>query len=152
MSTPILLLIATFSYFAYAICLKKASGLIDSNWVAAIAQGLSVIAPLGLLIITWLKYTENGKSVVLWQLGGILWSVAAAILMGVFMIALCKLFEKGGNLAYVIPIIYGGTVALSALAGWLLFKEKISTLQAAGLTLVFAGLGCIIFSKWTQTQ
>jgi len=59
---------------------------------------------------------------------------------------LIKIFEKGG-LAYIVPLIYSGTVVLASLTGWLIFKESVSGLQILGIAVVVIGITLIVFAK-----
>ena len=89
---------------------------------------------------------SKGAKLVATTSSGILYSVLAGLAIALFSILLIKIFEKGG-LAYVVPLIYGGTVALASLTGWLIFKESVSGLQILGITVVIIGIALIVFAK-----
>jgi multidrug transporter EmrE-like cation transporter len=57
-----------------------------------------------------------------------------------------KMFQKG-SLGYVMPIVYGGAIVLSSMAGWFLFSASVNALQVAGIVLVVAGIILVAVSK-----
>ncbi len=81
---------------------------------------------------------------------GYVYSILAGITIAVFSIILIRLFYKGGNLSYVLPVIYGGTVIMGSLAGIFIYKETLNTLGTVGVVLATLGLALIIYSKTTS--
>jgi uncharacterized membrane protein len=71
----------------------------------------------------------------------------AGVAILLFSVLLARIFNRGGNLVYVIPLVYGGAMVLSSLFGWLFLKEKVTGLQALGLALVVFGVTCIVAAK-----
>lgn len=51
------------------------------------------------------------------------------------------------KVAVVVPVVFGGTIVLSALLGHILFKEKISLYQALGLVFVVVGIGFVVYAR-----
>jgi uncharacterized membrane protein len=70
----------------------------------------------------------------------------AGVAIAVFSILLIKAFEKGG-LSYVVPVIYAGSILISALVGWLIFKEQFNTLGGIGVALILVGIVLVILSR-----
>jgi drug/metabolite transporter (DMT)-like permease len=51
--------------------------------------------------------------------------------------------------ALVSPIVFGGTIFLSAILSYFIFKEKVSPIQFSGLAILGVGLLLIIYSAAT---
>lgn len=143
MSLIVLIILATILYTLFDIFASKASNEIDANLSSVIFNGLGAILPL--VIYVFYKFSKGAKLVTTTS-SGITYSVLAGVAIAGFSILLIKIFEKGG-LAYVVPLIYGGTVVLASLNGWLIFKESVSGLQILGIAVVVIGIGLIVFSK-----
>ncbi|MBS3086521.1 hypothetical protein J4422_02365 [Candidatus Pacearchaeota archaeon] len=143
MSLIILIIIATILYTLFDIFVSKASKGIDANLGSVIFNGLGAILPL--IIYVFYKFSKGVKLIATTG-SGIIYSILAGIAIALFSILLIKIFEKGG-LPYVVPLIYGGTIALASLTGWLIFKESVSGLQILGIAIVIIGIGLIVFSK-----
>ena len=143
MSLIVLIILATVLYTLFGIFASKASNRIDASLSSVIFNGLGAILPL--IIYVFYKFSKGAKLIATTS-SGIIYSVFAGVAIALFSILLIKIFEKGG-LAYVVPLIYGGTVALASLTGWLIFKESVSGLQILGIAVVVVGIGLIVFSK-----
>ncbi|MDO8664475.1 MAG: EamA family transporter [Candidatus Liptonbacteria bacterium] len=139
----VLIILATILYTLFDIFASRAGNRIDANLSSVIFNGLGAILPL--IIYVFYKFSR-GTELVATSSSGIIYSVLAGITIALFSILLINIFEKGG-LAYVVPLIYGGTVALASLTGWLLFKESVSGLQLLGITIIVMGIALVIFSK-----
>ncbi len=138
--TLALIIIATILYSVFAILLNRAAGRIDATVGTVVYLCASGVAALAIWLVQGFgKKTPTTSS-------GLAYSVLAGVTVAVFSILLLKVFARS-PVSYVMPIIYGGVVVLTALAGWLLFKERISGIQAAGLLLIVFGIGLVIFSR-----
>ena len=136
----ILTVLATIFYSMFVIFAGLAGGKIN-NWLAVVMyNAIATIIPLGIYLFTSAK---GGKT----TFRGIIYAGIAGIGVLVFSLLLAKIFSKGGNLGFVIPTIYGSAIVLTTAFGWLFLKEKVSSLQAAGLVLVVVGVAVIIFAK-----
>jgi bacterial/archaeal transporter family protein len=143
----ILIIIATVTYTLFDVFASRAGNLIDSNLSATIFNGIGVIIPL--IIYVFYKVV-NGSKLIATTSSGIIYSILAGVSIAAFSVVLIKIFEKGG-LAYVVPLIYGGAIALTALIGWVFYKESISLLQAIGIVTILAGVVIVIVSKLGST-
>ena len=143
MSLIVLIILATILYTLFDIFASKASSRIDANLSSVIFNGLGAILPL--VIYVFYKFSKGARLVTTTS-SGIIYSILAGVAIAGFSILLIKIFEKGG-LAYVVPLIYGGTIVLASLTGWLIFKESVSGLQILGIAVVVIGIGLIVFSK-----
>ncbi|MDO8600375.1 MAG: EamA family transporter [bacterium] len=139
----VLIIFATIFYTLFDIFTSRAGNRIDANLSSVIFNGLGAILPLTVYI--FYKFSKGAKLLATTS-SGIIYSILAGIAIALFSILLIKIFEKSG-LTYVVPLIYGGTVALASLTGWLLFKESVSGLQLLGIAVIIIGIALIIFSK-----
>jgi uncharacterized membrane protein len=139
----ILITLATILYTLFDIFASRAGNKIDANLSTIIFNGLGAIVPL--VIYSYYKIS-NGTKLIATTSSGIIYSILAGVAISFFSILLIKIFEKGG-LAYVTPLIYGGTIALASLAGWLLFEESVSGLQLLGIVIIIIGITLVIISK-----
>ncbi len=143
MSLIVLIILATILYTLFDIFASRAGNRIDANLSPVIFNGLGAILPL--IIYAFYKFSKGVKLIATTS-SGVIYSVLAGVSIALFSILLIKIFEKGG-LAYVVPLIYGGTVALASLTGWILFKESVSDPQIIGIVVVIVGIALIIISK-----
>jgi len=142
MSLLPLIIIATVCYALFDVFAARASKGIDANQSSVIFNGLGALIPLGILAVA----KARGAKAVVPTGEGILYSVLAGVAIAAFSVLLIKIFEKGG-LSYVVPVIYGGAIVLTALTGWIAFKEQFSALQAVGVMVVVLGIGVIVYAK-----
>ncbi len=67
----------------------------------------------------------------------ILWGGAAAALSIGGQVAMAVALDSGVPGHVVFPVAIGGSIFVVALAGWLIFKERINRISALGVTLGF---------------
>lgn len=135
--------LATVVYAAFQIAVSRMAGRIDPNLGASIYNTVGLSVPFLLYIFLKLKKTTNLLPV---SKEGIISSLIAGVFIALFSILLVKVFEKG-NLSYTMPLIYGGSIAITSLIGFFFFKDQVTAWGIIGLVLVSIGIGCIIFSK-----
>jgi uncharacterized membrane protein len=139
MQLLVLIVLCSIFYACFEIFAALAGGKVN-GWLAAVLyNGIGTVIPL----VVYFASKAKGKTS--WR--GIIYAGLAGIAIMLFSVLLARIFNKGGNLAYVIPAIYGIAILLSSLFGWLLLKEKVSGLQAAGLGLIMAGVVCVVVAK-----
>jgi|WetSurMetagenome_2_1015567.scaffolds.fasta_scaffold250654_1 uncharacterized membrane protein len=143
MSLILLIIIATIAYTLFDIFSSRASNNIDANLSSFIFNGLGAIIPI---FIYGFYKLSSGEKTITTNNSGILYSVLAGLAITVFSVFLIKIFEKGG-LAYVVPLIFGGTIVLASLAGWLIFKESVSGLQITGILITIIGIALVVVAK-----
>ena len=137
MQLIILTVLATIFYSVFVIFAGLAGGKINS-WLAVVMyNAIATIIPLAIYLFTSAKESKT-------TLRGIIY---AGIGVLVFSLLLARIFNRGGNLGFVIPTIYGSAIVLTTGFGWLFLKEKVTGLQTAGLALVVIGVAVIIFAK-----
>ncbi|MDZ7840973.1 MAG: hypothetical protein U5R46_09175 [Gammaproteobacteria bacterium] len=79
---------------------------------------------------------------------GILWSLVGGAGITTFTLAMARIFSVGGNLGFVTPLVYGGSLVLVTIVSALFFRERIGSLQLFGLVLVVVGIGCIVLARY----
>jgi len=142
MTLIVLIILATISYTLFDIFASRAGGKIDANLSSFVFNIIGALLPL--IIYGYLKFKKTG--LIPTTSSGVVNSLLAGISIAIFSILLIKIFEKGG-LAYVIPLIYGGSILLASLFGWLIFKESVSILQLVGIFVIVIGIGLVVYSK-----
>lgn len=139
----VLLALAVVIYAAFITFVSRAGGKIDSGLGAFIFNGLGAMVPLAVFTIA---KTTNPKEMLPTTKNGLIFAVLAGLCVGIFSLLMLKIFQKG-SLGYVMPIVYGGAIALSSVSGWALFNASINTLQVGGVLLVVAGIVLIAIGK-----
>ena len=136
-------IILAMIFYTCAILLSTfASRAINSNLVSAIVNSISAIIPLIVIApIVGKKMFEQGQT-------GIIAATISGIFIALFAMSLNKSFQLN-KVAIVTPVVFGGAIFLSAVLSYFIFKEKVSTFQFAGLTLLGVGLVLIIYSAAT---
>jgi uncharacterized membrane protein len=138
------IIVATIFYSLFQIFSGQSSGKIDANLSASIFNGIGAMIPLVVYLIY--NMIRNHESVPTTS-KGIVYSVIAGLAIAVFSIALVKSFEKGANISFVIPLVYGGSIVLTSIISNFWLSEKISNWHLIGLGLIAAGFVTIIISK-----
>lgn len=142
MQLIILIVLATIFYTLYDAFASRASSGIDPNISSVIFNGLGAIVPL--LIYSFVRLRKH--PIVSTTKEGIVYSILAGVAIAIFSVLFVKIFQKG-NLSYVVPLIYGGTIVLASIIGIVLFHDKVSTLQLAGLGVISVGVVMVVLAK-----
>lgn len=114
----------------------------DTNLVAAIENIISGILPI-IVAIPIL----NGKTVHDQKIG-----LIAAVITGIGLAFFTMVMNKAyatNKVAIVAPIVFGGSIFITAILSYFLFKEKISFFQGIGLTLLAVALIIITYARMT---
>lgn len=139
MSGAGLLILATVFYSAFAIFASRAGGRIDASLSSAILNGLGALLPL----VVWLLVRETRGNLIPSRPSGIMFSALAGVTIGIFTILLVTLYARGGELSYVFPVIYGGSIAITAVVGWAVLGDRFSWLHLAGVIGIVASIGLL---------
>jgi uncharacterized membrane protein len=139
----ILLALAVIFYAIFIIFVSRSAGRLDDGLSGFIYNGLGALVPLA--IFAGMKLS-NAKGMLPTTKNGVLYAVIAGVAIGLFTIVVMRIFQKG-SLGYVMPIVYGGAIALSSVAGWLWLNASINALQVTGLLLVVIGIVLVGISK-----
>ncbi len=126
-----LVLIAAIGHALWNFAARKVSGDITVLWLS-FALGTVVMLPI-CAFVWW-----QGTPLPLTQ-PAILCLLATGILHAVYFALLARAYEEG-DISMVYPVARGSGVGLTALAGWSILGEEISTLGAAGIGLILCGI------------
>ncbi len=135
----VLTILCALSYAAFEIFASLTGNKINSWLAAALFNGIGTVVPL----IVYFSLSSKGKT----SITGFVFASLAGIAIMTFSVLLARIFSLGGTLSFVIPVIYGGAIVLSSLFGWLVLKDKVSSLQALGIGLIAIGVVTIVLSK-----
>lgn len=134
--------IAAFCYSLVAIFAAVASRKMDTNLVAAFTNLVAAIIPTIVVIPLLNKNILNSSNSKL----GLLMAVLAGIFIAFFTMAIAKSYSMN-KVSVVAPLVFGGTVFLSAILSTIFLKEKITLTEGAGLVVVLIGLGIITYAR-----
>ena len=134
-----MIIICALFYAAFEIFAGLAGGKVNSWLAAALYNGIGTVIPL----IVYFATTAKGKT----TLKGVILASLAGISIMLFSVLLANIFNKGGNLSYVIPTIYGTAILISSLYGLFILKDKVTALEVVGLVLVVFGVTLIALSR-----
>ncbi len=131
-----LLVIAIFSYSFYQIFQKLAGGKADSSIVVLASQSIGLIIPLLFFVTARLQQ----KSMIPSTKEGIIFAFLSGTAISFFAISLARIFQKGGEVSVITPMIYGASMVLSIAFGIIFFHEKTTPVGMSGMLLVIVGL------------
>jgi len=134
------ILIALLAYSSATLVLTFANRHASVSIVNLVVNSMSAIIPAILVASQWSGIKNSGSR------QGLVASVIAGVLISFFGLALGKAYATT-NVAVVVPVVFGGSIVLSALGGVLFFKEKIEPLQLLGLCLVVIGLAVVVYAR-----
>lgn len=137
------IILAIIAYTIAILIATAASRSANTNLVTAVINTVSAVIPI--LVVAPLLTKEFVVS----QKYGILLAVAGGVMIAVFSMALNRSYALV-PIGIVAPLVFGGSIVLSAIGGYFIFGEKISAMQLLGLTLVSIGLVVIVYAR-TQT-
>ena len=136
----VLIALCAVFYAGFEIFAALAGGKINS-WLAAVFyNGIGTLIPL----IIYVSTTAN-KGKTTWK--GILFASLAGIAIMLFSVLLANIFNRGGNLSYVIPVIYGSAIVFSGMFGIFVLKDKVNPIELAGLVLIILGVGLVVLAR-----
>ncbi len=134
------ILLALVFYTGVVLTSTAAARHLNSVFVAAIANAVSAIIPVILAISLLSKKTPTNPRF------GILMAVLGGVMVSIFALAFNKSLAEN-KVGIVTPVLYGGTIFMSTIISYFIFKEKISAVEGIGLVLVLIGLSVIIYAK-----
>jgi drug/metabolite transporter (DMT)-like permease len=140
----IYLLLACLLYTAAVLAGTTASRNANTNVVSAITNMVSVIIPLAVAAPALSKKGVTGHKYGLWM------AAIGGVFIGLFVLALNKSFSEN-KIGIVTPIVYGGTILLSTVLSYFLFKEKVTALEGSGLLFVLIGLVIVTYARATTS-
>lgn len=114
----------------------------NTNVVGALTNAVGAIVPIAVVVAEWSRRPLHNEK------AGLIAAVAAGAVIGLFVMVLNKSFTTD-KVAIVTPIVFGGSIFLTAVLSYFLFKERITTYQGIGLALLAVGLIFITYAKAT---
>ncbi len=119
-----------------------ASRTANSVIVSAIVNLVSTILPVILAVPILAKSGIGNQKI------GIIAAIISGIFVALFSLFLNKSFAEN-KVGIVAPIVYGGTILLSTLISYFIFKEKVSLIEGLGLSVLTVGFLIIIYARFT---
>ncbi|MEY4722928.1 MAG: hypothetical protein RLZZ324_441 [Candidatus Parcubacteria bacterium] len=143
MTLPLSLAAFIALYTAFQLIVSRSSGKIDPYLSSTLLGAASTVTPLAL----WLIGRATRQVTLPATTAGIGWSIASGAVVGIASALLVKIFETGA-VSFATPFTYGAVLALTAMLGWIVFKEPISMLQVVGVICVAIGVGCLAYARF----
>lgn len=132
-------------FYAIAILFgATASRHMDTNLASLVTNFVSTIIPVGVIAGIF----ASKKQAIISSRFGVFAAVMCGVAVAVYVLAINKAYATN-KVAIVAPVILGGALLLSTVGSYIIFKEKISPLQAVGLALLFIGLGFVVYARAT---
>lgn len=138
----IYILFSMVCYSVFLIFIGIASRRLESSAVNMIGNISAAIIP------TIIFFTTSNISKIKSDKYGLITSIIAGVFITFYGLFLSKSFTTD-KVAIISPIVYGGTILISAIAGIYVFKEKITMIQGIGLVLILTGIAFVIYAKST---
>lgn len=136
------LLLALVFYTAAIMVGTSAARNANTNLVSALGNLVSAILPIAIVIPVLAKKTFHSQKYGLWM------AVLGGFLVSIFVLLLNKSFTQN-KVGIVVPVVYGGSILLSTILSILIFKEKVTAVEAFGLSFVLVGIVIIIYARAT---
>lgn len=138
----IYLILAVIFYSLAVLIGASASRNANTNLVAFLTNISSAIIPFLVILPSLSKKSFENYRYGVWM------AILGGLVVGLFVMALAKSFTQN-KVGIVAPVVYGGTILLSTVLSYFVFKEKLSLAEGLGLALVLAGLAVIIYARAT---
>lgn len=130
-------------FYSFAILVGAfASRMANTNLVAAFINIVAAIIPTAIAIPLLNKANIQNQKI------GLIAALVAGILIALFSIALTKSYSQN-KVAVVAPIVFGGSIFLSAILSYFFLKEKITLFQGVGLAFIAIGLIIVTYARIT---
>ena len=131
-----LIALAIVSYASFQINQKLAGGKADSLVVGAVANLFPVLIFSSILLLS--KYRQTNLLPTTKE--GVIFAVFSGISVAIFAISFAKIFQKGGEVSVISPMVFGASIVLSIAFGIFFLHEKTSVIGLSGMFLVVIGL------------
>ena len=119
-----------------------ASRLANTNLVSAIVSIFSAIIPTIVAIPLLNKATIENQRL------GVMAAVISGLIVGLFTLVFNKSLAVN-KVGIVAPIIFGGSIFLSTILSYFIFREKVSLAHGIGLGFLGIGFLIITYAKFT---
>lgn len=139
------IVLAAVFYSIAIIFSTVASRKIDTNLAAGIGNLISAIIPLIVAAPLLNKKLLNVPD----SRFGVIMEIIAGIFVALFAMALTKSFSIN-KVAIVVPIVFGGSIFLSAILSYIFLKEKATITEILGLLILGIGLAIVTYARFTS--
>jgi len=136
-SIGIALVASVLAYALFGTFNAQAGGRIDPALSSTVFNGVAAV--LSLVVVLLQKYAAHSTTIPT-RVSGVVYSLLAGVAVGAFSILLINIYQRGGQLSYVFPVVYGGAIALTAVIGWLLLSNAVSPLRLTAVAIIAAGI------------
>ncbi len=149
MSSLLLIAIITALYACYNLFVKVSSDFVPVNATTTVVATICLQVAALMASLCFLSFLiARGGQVLTLSTRAYLWAAGAGLCIGVAEICYFYLFRGGegreaaaANVA--IPIIVSGTIAITLIVSYFLFREPLTPVQLGGTMLVIAGMTLI---------
>ncbi|HSS63998.1 MAG TPA: EamA family transporter [Gammaproteobacteria bacterium] len=146
MSTLLLVSVVTALYACYNLFIKVSSDYVPVNVTSTVLATICLQLAALTATLCFLSFlVARGGQILALSSRAYLWAAGAGLCIGVAEICYFYLFRGGegreaaaANVA--IPIIVSGTIAITLIASYFLFREPLTPLQLGGTLLVISGM------------
>lgn len=136
----IYIFLAIIFYTATILVGTSASRNISPNLASGIMNAVSAIIPIIISIpLIGRKYTGNNRH-------GVIMAVITGISIAFFTIAINKSYSVN-KVGVVAPMVFGGAILSATLLSTLIFKEKITPVEALGLAFITIGFAVLVYAR-----
>lgn len=139
-----LIIMAAVAYSGALIALARGPLFVDSHLVGAIVNIIGAFVPLLLFTLAGTNIHNSGSA----PAKGLIWAVVGGVMIGVFTLALTRLFKMKVEVDYVVPLVYGGAIVITTLCSRFVFKESLTWMEAVGIGVVTLGIGLVVIAKY----
>lgn len=136
----VFIILALLSYTALTLFSVAASRSMNEYLVALIEVVMSLVFPVVILVqLLSKRHVEVNKY-------GVIMACLAGIMIGLFTVFMVKALAVN-KVGIVAPVVLGGSIFLTTIMSYFIFKEKVSALQFCGLLFMGIGLIVLIYSR-----
>jgi len=149
MSSLLLIAVITALYASYNLLVKVSSDYVPVNVTSTVLATICLQVAALTASLCFLSFLlARGGQVLMLSTRAYLWAASAGLCIGVAEIFYFYLFRGGEGREAVaanvaIPIIVSGTIAITLIVSYFLFREPLTPVQLGGTLLVIAGMALI---------
>ncbi len=153
MAGLLLLVTVTVLYAGYNLLIKVSAAHVPVAATSTIAATISLqLAALTTSVVFLSIATIRGGQVLQLTWAAYFWAAAAGLCIGGAEIAYFYLFRGVGTSSpmaanVVIPTVVSGTIVITAIAAYLVFRESLAPIQLAGVGCIILGVLLLYFGK-----
>ena len=140
MNVSSLIVLAVIVYTVFAFCNARAGGRIDPSLSSFIFNGIGAL--IGVVAYAVQRYAFSATLIPA-KSSGVAYSVVGGLAIGVFSIVFITIYGRGGHLSFVLPVVYGASIALGACVGFLFLGEPVSMMRVAGVAAIVGGIALL---------